>query len=656
VSTARRDPEDALRAILLTLAPAAFSPVTTPELLAQRGVSPWVVPGVVAALLAGTGLGSGMPARLLGTAGLLLGASSWVTCHLEAPGLGALVLMGAVALLSALWPAADGSFLRGLRPAPAAALTAAALVLHGWTASLLGPLGPYGVVGAVAVAAGVGLRGADGGRQLAWVAGLVPVAWGLLHAGGVVGTQTLALLALAPAATLARTVPPERVWRPVARVIAEVLLSSPPRLLVSTFAVASLVGTFALSLPVADVRGRGLSLVDAAFDAVSAVTLTGLVATPRTNLTAFGQLVTFGLFQVGALAVMTLAAASAEASRRAGPRAELSSGHLLGHDVRHGLLAALRRVGTLTAAVEGAGALLLLPALLASGHGLRALWEAPFLAASAFCGAGHTPWAASLQPFARDPWVTLVVAGIAVAGTLGPMVLLALPAVARGEAAPVWLRLSLLGNVVLWVVPFGLIVGLEWTRALASLPAHDRLASAALLAASARTAGFSGVDLAAAEPATRTLLSLLMFVGGNTGSAAGGVKVSTMAVLLLAALAAIRGRRAVEFGSRQLPSRVVFESVAIVAGGIAVVVLGTVLMQLTQPLRLERILFEVVSAVSTSGLSSGLVGELDGVGKIVLLGCMFAGRVGPLTLFLLLASEQEREGGATWPSEEVPVG
>jgi trk system potassium uptake protein TrkH len=93
-----------------------------------------------------------------------------------------------------------------------------------------------------------------------------------------------------------------------------------------------------------------------------------------------------------------------------------------------------------------------------------------------------------------------------------------------------------------------------------------------------------------------------------------------------------------------------------VAGGIAVVVLGTVLMQLTQPLRLERILFEVVSAVSTSGLSSGLVGELDGVGKIVLLGCMFAGRVGPLTLFLLLASEQEREGGATWPSEEVPVG
>jgi hypothetical protein len=391
VSTARRDPEDALRAILLTLAPAAFSPVTTPELLAQRGVSPWVVPGVVAALLAGTGLGSGMPARLLGTAGLLLGASSWVTCHLEAPGLGALVLMGAVALLSALWPAADGSFLRGLRPAPAAALTAAALVLHGWTASLLGPLGPYGVVGAVAVAAGVGLRGADGGRQLAWVAGLVPVAWGLLHAGGVVGTQTLALLALAPAATLARTVPPERVWRPVARVIAEVLLSSPPRLLVSTFAVASLVGTFALSLPVADVRGRGLSLVDAAFDAVSAVTLTGLVATPRTNLTAFGQLVTFGLFQVGALAVMTLAAASAEASRRAGPRAELSSGHLLGHDVRHGLLAALRRVGTLTAAVEGAGALLLLPALLASGHGLRALWEAPFLAASAFCGARAHP-------------------------------------------------------------------------------------------------------------------------------------------------------------------------------------------------------------------------------------------------------------------------
>jgi trk system potassium uptake protein TrkH len=177
-----------------------------------------------------------------------------------------------------------------------------------------------------------------------------------------------------------------------------------------------------------------------------------------------------------------------------------------------------------------------------------------------------------------------------------------------------------------------------------------------LLTVSARTAGFSPVDLGRIEPATGTLLSLLMFVGGTSGSTAGGVKVSTIGVLLATAVAAVRGRRSAEFGGRQIPSRVVYEAVAIVTAGLATVVLGVVLLQLTQELPLEQVVFEVVSAVSTAGLSTGATATLDGVGKIVVLGCMFAGRVGPLTLFLLLSADQEREGGSPWPSEEVPVG
>lgn len=654
----RRDPDDALRAILATLAPAMFAPVLTPEDLVDAGVPSWVVPAVAAGGLVAPWLAAGTATRLLCTAGLLLAAAGWTTSHLALPGLGAVVLLGTIALLAAVWPPEDGSWLGRLAPVPAAALTVLALVGYGWSAGLVGPLGAYAVAGASGVVGLLALRSADPGpeRQLAWATVLLPAAWSLAVAGGLATQATLPVLGLGPALVLTRAVPPERVWRPVARVLAEVLLSSPPRLLVSSFGALAVVGTALLALPVSDGRGRGLALVDAAFTAVSAVTLTGLVTTDPSALSSFGRLVLWGLVQLGALAILTFSgAAAAWSSARRGPRQEVIAARLLGHDVRHGLLASFRRVAAALLAVELGGALLLLPALLAAGHRGRALGESVFLASSAFCNAGLSPWTGGLAAFARDPWVVVVVTALSLLGLLGPTVLAALPPVARGEPIPTWLRLTLVGNAVLLVVPFPLLLGLEWSRALGALPGYARVAAAALLSVSPRTAGFSTVELQRAEPATRTLLELLMFVGGNTGSAAGGVKVSTIAVLLVAVVGAARGRRALEFGSRQIPPRVVYEAVGIVAAGIATVVLGLVLLELTQHLPLDTALFEVVSAVSTSGLTAGGVAQVDNVGKIVLLGCMFAGRVGPLTLFLLLTSEPEREG-ATWPSEEVPVG
>ncbi len=658
----RRDPDDALRATLLTLIPALFAPVLTPEPLAARGVPAVVVPALVGAGFAAPSLvprlGTGV--RLVVTAAVLLGASAWVFAHLASPGVGALLLIGAVALLASVWPAPDGSPLQLLAPVPASAATALALVGYGWTASLVGPLGAYGVAGAAFVAGALAVRAASdrAEQQVAWGTALAPIAWSLLVGGGLApAAPLLPALAVGPVLLLSRSVPTARGWAPVSRTASELLLSSPPRLLVTSFAAAAAAGTVLLALPVSHAQGRGLALVDAAFTAVSAVTVTGLLTIDVTELSGFGRLVLLVLMQLGGLGIMTFAGAAAEwTGTRLGVRQDAVAAQLLGHGARQDLRAALRRVVVVTLVAEGIGAALLLPSLWARGHGVAGIGEAVFLAVSAFCNAGFTPWVGNLVPWARDPWLAAVVAALAVAGSLGPAVLLAAPALARGERVPMWIRLTLVGNAALLAVPFLLLLGLEWTRALGQLPAHDRVAAALLLAVSSRTAGFSPIDLAAIEPATATLLMLLMLVGGNPGSTAGGVKVSTVAVLLLAVAAAVRGRRAAEFGARQIPTRVVYEAIAVVVAGLATVVLGLVLLQLTQPQRAHGMLFEVVSAVSTAGLSTGAAASMDGVGKLVLLGCMFAGRVGPLTLLLLLSADQEREGGSPWPSEEVPVG
>ncbi len=656
----RRDPDDALRATLLTLVPALFAPVLTPQLLVDRGMPGFVVPAVAAVGLAAPSLAprTGTLVRLVVTASVLLAVSAWVSTHLAAPGLGAVVLLGMVALLAAVWPAPDGSALQVLAPVPASALTALALVTYGWTAKLLGPAGAYGVAGAAAVTGLLAIRDASdrAERQLAWGALLVPVAWGLGHGSGL-ATGALPALALGPLALLSRSVPPARAWAPVTNGLSELLLASPPRLLVVSFAALSVVGTVLLALPVSHAAGPGLPLVDAAFMAVSAVTVTGLTTVEPSSLSAFGRLVLLVLIQLGGLGIMTFAGAAAEWSgTRLGVRQDAVAAQLLGHGVRQDLRTALRRVVLVTVLAEALGAVLLLPALAAHGDGLASVGEAVFLSVSAFCNAGFAPWSGNLVPWSREPWLLLVVAALAAAGSLGPAVLLALPAALRGDRVPMWIRLTLVGNGLLLTAPFALLLGLEWTRVFGQLPAHDRVVAAWLLTVTARTGGFSAVDLAVIEPATATLLMLLMFVGGNSGSTAGGVKVSTVAVLLLTAAAAVRGRRAPEFGARQIPTRVVYEAVAVVTAGLATVVLGLVLLQLTQPLRMQQALFEVVSAVSTAGLTTGATATLDGVGKIVLSFCMFAGRVGPLTLFLLLSAEQERDSATTWPSEEVPVG
>lgn len=470
------------------------------------------------------------------------------------------------------------------------------------------------------------------------------------HTAAPVGWACLALAALAVAAAVADGKRHLAGWPDVL----DALLATPATLMVVSFGLLAFVGSILLLLPGA--TSSPISGLDALFTATSAVCVTGLAVldTPGT-FTGFGQLCLLLLIQVGGLGIMTFATAAAVyLGRRLGVREERVAAELLGSSQsRQDLRGALSIVLKVTFFTEALGAALLWPAFMRHGDGpLTALWRAVFTSVSAFCNAGFALQSDSLVPYQSDAFVLGVLSLVIVVGSLGPLVVVGLPRLRR--QGTLHARLVVAVSAILLVVPALLFIATEHDASLAGMGWVDTLSNAWFQSVTLRTAGFNSVDLTQIAPATWTLMILTMFVGGSPGSTAGGAKTTTLGVLLLAVAATVRGRPHAEAFGRRIPHRTVYEATAITTLGVLSAVVALFALQLTQRLPLRTALFEVVSALATVGLSIGGTAQLDGIGKILIILCMFAGRVGPLTLFLFLAGRTQQ--GRRYPTEPVQVG
>lgn len=441
------------------------------------------------------------------------------------------------------------------------------------------------------------------------------------------------------------------------------LLEQPARMLVGTFLVTGLAGAVVLSLPVcatAGATGKGVSLLDAAFTSFSAVCVTGLaVLDTEVDFSRTGQGAILGLIQIGGLGIMTFStAAMVLLGQRMTLKHEGAAIELLGADRRTGLHVALRRVLIVTGVSEFVGALLLM--VLFHGHGdswAEASWRGLFTAVSAFCNAGFAIQSNNLIDYQDNPLILHIVGLLIIVGGLGPAVAIAAPrSVLRWRRTNLHARIVLLTTVVLLVVPAILIAALEWNHSLAGLDFGARLHNAWFQSVTTRTAGFNSVDFAAMTPATQTLVDALMFIGGSPGSTAGGIKTTTLFVLVFAVVAVARQQPALVWGGWTIPSSTVFRAAAIVTIGALSVVLFVFMIQLTQDMDPYMAVFEVVSALGTVGLSIGGTAALDSVGKQIIIVCMFMGRVGPLTLFLIFNRPVQQHGSWTHPEQEVSVG
>ncbi|MCB9780710.1 MAG: potassium transporter TrkH [Alphaproteobacteria bacterium] len=520
----------------------------------------------------------------------------------------------------------------------------------------------------------VGLVGAIG-MVLALVASR-PGGDGILRSGEP-GTALPTLLMVAACLSVPDALPLPRDWLLVAPVllalaellalaraasrrhedVVDALLGSPVNLLVASFVGLAVAGTGLLLLPFSTTRPGSIGSLDALFTAVSASCVTGLaVLDTPVDFTPFGQLVILVLIQLGGLGIMAFATAAAVLlGRRLGVKEELAAAQLMGGaGTRADLESALFTMFRVTFVTELVGVLLLAPMFWQAGDTpLQALWRAVFTSISAFCNAGFALQSDSLVGYQETPGVLLVLSVVIVVGSLGPAVI-ATTTWARPRRQPLHNRLVLVTTAALLLVPFVAFLAIEWDHAFAGLGAGDRVVNAWFQSVTLRTAGFNAVDLTALQPASWTLSILAMLVGGSPGSTAGGAKTTTLAVLMLAVWAAVRGHHEAEAFGRRIPHRTVYEAAAIVTVFLILSAGALLALQLTQELPLDEAIFEVVSALATVGLSTGATGRLDAIGKLVITACMFAGRVGPLTVFILLAG---RSGTPRrYPLEAVQVG
>jgi len=428
--------------------------------------------------------------------------------------------------------------------------------------------------------------------------------------------------------------------------VLDLFLGHLERMFVGTFATMCLFGAFLLALPQSASSGTPIALVDALFTSVSAVCVTGLVVldTP-VDFSTFGQATILLLIQLGGLGIMTFSTAILRAfGRRMSLRHEGEIARMVSAEDRGRLYGAAQRILLLTFGCEAAGAIVLFAVFVSGGEPWgRAAWLGVFTSVSAFCNAGFALDSQSLVPHAGNPLLLHTVALLIVLGGLSPAAVVALPRLAGRSGPPVsaQIRLGLVATGVLLVAGFATILALEWDNALAHLTWPDRVHNAWFQSVTLRTAGFNSIDVAAVRPATLTLMLLWMFVGGNPGGTAGGIKTTTAAVLVASVVQSVRGHWTLDLFHRRISDRTRHKAAVILTLAATVVFGALFAIQITQRLPAGVALFEVVSALGTVGLSIGGTAGLDEIGKIIIIGCMFVGRVGGMSMLMFLGSHRE---------------
>lgn len=413
----------------------------------------------------------------------------------------------------------------------------------------------------------------------------------------------------------------------------------PGRIIAAAFAGAIGAGTILLSLPVATETGLPAPLLDAVFTATSAVCVTGLITVDTGSYwSLFGELVILGLIQAGGLGIMSLATLVVVLiSRRLGLRARLvaqaQAPTLTAQDVRR----VLRNVLLFSLACEAIAATILSTrfALAYEPHLGAAVYDGIFHAVSAFNNAGFSLNSDSLIGYVQDPWVMLTIAAAVIIGGLGfPVVFELARAWRRPKTWSVTTRITIGVTLVLLVV--GTVTLLLTERqnpaTLAALPPGGKLLAGFFTAVMPRTAGFNALDIAAMRPESLLVTDVLMFIGGGSASTAGGIKVTTFGLLGFVLWAEMRGDSGVDVGPRRVPAGNQRQALAVALLGVGLVVVATFTLLSLTTHTLDVVAFEVISALGTVGLSTGITDDLPDAGTILLVMLMFVGRVGPLTL------------------------
>lgn len=440
------------------------------------------------------------------------------------------------------------------------------------------------------------------------------------------------------------------------------IAATPARFAITIFLGLILVFTLLFSLPISTTSGTRAPFVDALFTAVSVICVTGLQTVDMaTYWSPFGHVLIFLGVEIGGIGVLTVASIlGLVISRRLGLRQKLlAAGDANPLRIRRGPIAEgqavrlgdtgslLLTVAISALAIELGVALLLLPRMLLEGTPIGdALWQSVYYSAMAFTNTGFLPTSEGLTPYVGDVWFLGALMIGVVAGAIGFPVIYVL---ARNLRKPK--RWSL--HVKVTLITFGLLLVLgalayfvlefDNPRTFAGLDGGQRVLQSLFISTMARSGGFATIDMSQLDGSSLLVTDMLMFIGGGSASTAGGIKVTTLAVLFLAAFAEARGNDEMEAYERRIPQDVLRLGVSVVLWGATTVAAASIVLLLITDEPLDYVLFDVISAFATCGLTTGFTQNSSDGAQYVLAATMFFGRIGTVTLAAALAASQRRQ-------------
>lgn len=423
---------------------------------------------------------------------------------------------------------------------------------------------------------------------------------------------------------------------------------APTQIIILGFLTLILIGTLLLMLPIASTIEGGTTLINALFTSTSAVCVTGLVVVDTgTFWSGFGKLVIISLIQIGGLGFMTVATFGAIiVGKKIGIRDRLLIKESLGQNTVQGIVNLTKKIFLGTVVIEIIGALLLATQFIPVFGFKEGTFRAIFHSISAFCNAGFDIMGnyESLISFQSNIVLNFTIMLLIILGGIGFTVII--DYAHEKEFKRISLHSKLAVSMTVFLLVFGTLVIFGFERnnplTLGGMNLFDKLMISAFQSVSPRTAGFNSIDLVGMTDSSKFFTVLMMFIGGSPVSTAGGIKTTTLAVLILMSVAFIRNKDVEVFG-RRINYSVVNKAMTIMVIALFVIITGSMLLSVLNPdLEFMDLLFEVVSAFGTVGLSLGVTTQLTSFSKVVIIVIMFAGRVGALTIVMALAGRDKR--------------
>ena len=437
---------------------------------------------------------------------------------------------------------------------------------------------------------------------------------------------------------------------------------SPYNLIILSFIALICVGAALLTLPFATVERCHVTFFEALFTATSAVTVTGLsVVDISSSFTFFGKSVILILIQLGGLGILTFSSViMIFIAKKIGYYTKRVVAEGLNHEARFDIYSYIKKVVAITLCFEALGAVLLFFSFIGDHNFFTSVFYAIFHSVAAFCNAGISLFPDNLVGYEYSPYTSLVISFLVIFGGLGFIVILDLYRYIKGCKRHISVYSRFVITITLFLLALGTLLFLlfEYNNPLSlkGLNFFEKVLVSFFHSTALRCSGFNTMPMTGLTSATALFCAIFMFIGASPNSTGRGVKTTTIGVLFLGIRTALKNKNYIEFSKRRISWRVFNKASALVF--IAMIYVSAMILLMAQfdpEIDIMKIVFELVSAFGTVGLSMGITAELSAASKIILMATMFLGRVGPLTIALALSRESHK-GKYKYPKEKILIG